>query len=123
MNQSHCLRSLALLPAFIDYAGFRFRPMLHFERHLGFGFGYILTDCLSKKKYKKDVFKNYGVWDENSPTRRLSSTGSDYLFFMPLLTLEDEEFQHAIKTVFASLTRTKMVDPDQPALPVSIPEF
>ena len=125
MNQTtHILRSISLLPSCIEYAGFEFVPMVHQHEILGLGFGYILTTCTSKKKYKKKTYREFGVWDERDANRRLSSTGCDFLFFVPIDPPSDEHFSYAIKTMFAHLTKYNLLDPEnlQPLQKIRFPE-
>jgi hypothetical protein len=100
-----------LLPPHIDYAGFAFHLQFTEHRQFGIGIGYVLTGCHSRKKYKRQAWKD-GYWEDKSVNRQISTMFSNYLFFEPLYDNSDRCLHEALQTLRIRMTEYKLLQPD-----------
>jgi hypothetical protein len=82
-----------------------------------------LTGCHSKKRDKRQAFKN-GVWTDKNVSKHLSSVGSDYFIKVLMWTDEDlgkalTKLQHELIQMgfMAHATKTPVEDADYELIP------
>ena len=101
MNIQQTWRSL---PECLPYEGYTFRLLLR-----GYFVGYYLTGCHSRKKYKREAFKQ-GYWIERrkgdlfKPGRcPMPSEGSNFLILRPLFDDDDDSLLQALQELLSEL--------------------
>jgi hypothetical protein len=99
------------LPPRIDYAGFTFVLSFTEHRNYGIGIGYILLNCHSKKKYKRDAFRG-GYWEDRAVNRQISTMFSNYLFFEPLFDATDSVLKEALQSMQQKLVGVGLITPE-----------
>lgn len=90
------LKELYRLPPQIEYLGFIFSLQLRNDTRGNMYLGYYVTNCTSKKKYKKACFQ-LGIWSEKDRVT-LSSVQSDYLF--KVLVFDEQKAVQALINEF-----------------------
>jgi hypothetical protein len=100
-----------LLPPRIDYAGFNFHLQFTEHRQFGIGLGYVLTGCHSRKKYKREAWKQ-GFWEDRVVNRQISTMFSNYLFFEPLFDTSEICLQQALNTLRERMLEYRLLPPE-----------
>ncbi len=103
-------RLFLLLPPAIDYAGYHFHLRFTEHLHYGLGLAYVLTGCHSKKKYKREAFRE-GYWEDRAAQRQISTMFSNYLFFEPLFDTSELSLRQALEQLRARLTEYQLIQP------------
>lgn len=97
-----------LLPPRIDYAGFTFTLQFTEHKQYGVGIGYVLTGCHSRKKYKREAWKE-GYWEDHAVSRQISTMFSNYLFYEPLFDTSDNCLIAALSTLRQRMTESQLL--------------
>jgi hypothetical protein len=99
------LENLLKLPQAIDYCGFRFIPLCIPDPRYGPCIGYYLSECLSKKKYKRTAFNSFPrFWTDKNSDRWLDSVGTNILLQQPIFDMSDESLVAEIQKIIKRLT-------------------
>jgi hypothetical protein len=86
------------LPHSIDYVGFRFQLVIYEDFNLGPTVKYFLSECLSKKQYKKNAFKEKHWFDKN-PNRAMDSMYTNFFIQQPIFDISDEGLKIELEAI------------------------